>query len=163
MIPIELLARFSFFSFMDEKELKAMAMISQEVQLQAGDILVEAGAPADALYFLMEGSVPYSMSVTNEYPPDYSQDYIVGSINPEEILGISALIEPYFYTTTLRGGQACRLIEINAHALRALCEVDLQLSAELMKAVAQATLKRLNMTRVQFVAHMVETAGKQEA
>lgn len=160
MIPLELLHRFPFFSFMNEKELKAIATIAQEIQLDSGDILCEANTPANALYFLTKGNLPYYIVVTTEHIPDYRQEYFVGYINPEEIFGISALIEPYYYTATLRADRPCRVIKIDAPALRALCEVDPQLSVGLMKAVAKAAMERLQMTRVQLVAAMTEAPKK---
>jgi CRP-like cAMP-binding protein len=160
MIPVELLQRFPFFSFMDNKEMKAMAMIAQEIRLQPGDIVFETNHPADALYFLMQGSLPYYIVVTSEHLPDYHHEYFVGYINPEEIFGISALIEPYMYTTTLRAESPCRIIKINAAALRALCEVDNPLYVGLLKAVAGAAMDRLNMTRVQLAAQMVDAVDK---
>jgi CRP-like cAMP-binding protein len=156
MISIELLERFSFFSFMDEKELRAVTRIAQELQLKAGDVLCEANTPADALYFLTKGHLPYYMVVKTEHLPDYKQEYFVGDINPEEIFGISALIEPFQYTATLRAEKPCRVIKIDASALRALCEVDSHLSVGLMKAVAKAAMERLQMARVQLVAEMAE-------
>ncbi len=156
MIPIELLHRFPFFSFMDENELKAVTRIAQELQLKPGDVLCEANTPADALYFLTRGHLPYYMIVTTEHIPDYRQEYYVGEINPEEIFGISALIEPYQYTATLRADKPCRVIKIDAAALRALCDVDTKLSIGLMKAVAKAAMERLQMARVQLVAEMAE-------
>lgn len=160
MIPLELLHRFPFFSFMNEKELKAIATIAQEIQLDSGDILCEANTPANAFYFLTKGNLPYYIVVTTEHIPDYRQEYFVGYINPEEIFGISALIEPYYYTATLRADRPCRVIKIDAPALRALCEVDPQLSVGLMKAVAKAAMERLQMTRVQLVAAMTEAPKK---
>ena len=160
MIPLELLHRFPFFSFMNDKELKAIATIAQELQLNSGDVLCEANTPADALYFLTKGNLPYYIVVTTQHMPDYKQEYFVGYINPEEIFGISALIEPYYYTATLRADKPCRVIKIDAPALRALCEVDPQLSVGLMKAVAKAAMERLQMTRVQLVAEMVEAPKK---
>lgn len=160
MIPLELLHRFPFFSFMSDKELKAIATIAQELQLEPGDILCEANTPADALYFLTKGNLPYYILVTSEHIPDYRQEYFVGYINPEEIFGISALIEPHYYTATLRADKPCRVIKIDAPALRALCEVDPQLSVGLMKAVAKAAMERLQMTRVQLVAQMAEAPKK---
>jgi CRP-like cAMP-binding protein len=160
MIPLELLHRFQFFAFMNDKELKAIATIAQELQLDSGDVLCEANTPADALYFLTKGNLPYYLVVTTEHLPDYRQEYFVGYINPEEIFGISALIEPYYYTATLRADKPCRVIKIDAPALRALCEVDPQLSVGLMKAVAKAAMERLQMTRVQLVAEMAEAPKK---
>lgn len=160
MIPLELLHRFPFFSFMNDRELKAIATIAQELQLETGDVLCEANTPADALYFLTKGNLPYYIVVTTEHIPEYRQEYFVGYINPEEIFGISALIEPYYYTATLRADKPCRVIKIDAPALRALCEVDPQLSVGLMKAVAKAAMERLQMTRVQLVAEMAEAPKK---
>jgi CRP-like cAMP-binding protein len=160
MIPLELLHRFPFFSFMSEKELKAISTIAQDMQLNAGDVLCQANAPAEALYFLISGHLPYYIVVTSEHLPDYQKEYFVGYINPEEIFGISALIEPYNYTATLRADKACRVIKIEAAALRALCEIDLQMSLGLMKAVAKAAMERLQMTRIQLAAQTVEGPKK---
>lgn len=159
MISLERLQRFPFFGFMDEKELKAVATIAHEIQFNEGDIICAANTPADALYFLTKGSLPYYMLVTTENIPEYRKEYFVGDINPEEIFGISALIEPYQYTATLRADKPCRVIKIDAPALRALCEVDAHLSVGLMKAVAKAAMERLQMTRVQLVARMAEAAN----
>jgi CRP-like cAMP-binding protein len=160
MIPVELLYRFPFFSFMNEKQLKAVAMIAKEVQLEPDDVLFEANTPAGALYFLVTGNMPYYILVTSEHIPDYRKEYFVGYINPEEIFGISALIEPYYYTTTMRADKPCRVIKIDASALRALCEVDSQLYAGLLKAVAKAAMDRLNMTRVQLAAELSDVSKK---
>jgi CRP-like cAMP-binding protein len=160
MVPLELLRRFPFFSFMIDKELKALSTIAQDLRLNKGEVLVESNTPADALYFLIDGHMPYYMVVTTEHLPDYRQEYFIGYINPEEIFGISALIEPYQYTATLRAEGPCRVIKIDAAALRALCEVDAHLSVGLTKAVAKAAMERLQMTRVQVVAEMLKTAEK---
>ncbi len=152
MISPELLRRFPFFGFMQDPELKAVAMIAEELSFKKGDIIVEANKPADALYFLIDGSLPYYMAVTTENVPDYKQEYYIGDVNPGEIFGISAMIEPYFYTAALRVDKPCRVIRIDAPALRALCEVDTRLALGLMKAVAKAAMERLQMTRVQLVA-----------
>lgn len=160
MVSLDLLRRFPFFSFMDDKELKSVSQIVQELHLQIGDVLTEANRPAEALYFLIKGHIPYYMVVTSEHMPDYQQEYFIGYINPEEIVGISALIEPYQYTATLRADEPAQVIKINASALRALCEVDSHLSVGLMKAIAKAAMERLQMTRVQLVAEMLETHKK---
>lgn len=152
MVSLELLHRFPFFSFMDEKELKAIANISQELKLTSGEVLIEADTPADALYFLIDGHLPYYMVVTSERIPDYRKEYFIGYINPKEIFGISAMIEPYQYTATLRAEKPCRVIKIDAAALRALCEVDIHLAIGFMTAIAQASMERLQITRIQLVA-----------
>lgn len=157
MIALERLERFPFFAFMEEKQLKAVASIAQEVHFNEGDEICKAHTPSDALYFLTHGSLLYYMVVTSEHLPDYRKEYFIGVINPEEIFGISSLIEPHIHTATLRADKPGRLIKINASALHALCEEDVHLHIGLMKAVAKTAMNRLEMTRVQLVAQM---AGK---
>lgn len=160
MVSLDLLRRFPFFSFMDDKELKAVASIAQDLHPKANDVLIEANKPADALFFLIEGHLPYYMTVTTEHMPDYHREYFIGYINPNEIFGISALIEPYQYTATLRAETPSRVIKIEAPALRALCEVDPNLSIGLMRAITKTAMERLQMTRVQLVAEMLKASDK---
>jgi CRP-like cAMP-binding protein len=152
MISPELLRRYPFFNFMDDTQLNAVAMITEETTYKKDELLIEAGKSANQLYFLIEGSVAYFYHVTTENDPYYNKDYYISSINPGEIFGISALIEPYIFTATMRTEKASRIIQINAQALRALCEVDLRLSAGLSRAVAKAAMERLQLTRIQLIA-----------
>jgi len=152
MISPELLRRFPFFSFMDDKQLKAVAMIAEEKNYDNEVEIVVYNSPADKLFFLVEGNASYYYIVTSEHDPYYKQEYFISDFNPGEIFGISALIEPYVFTASVRAEKNCHLIEIDASALRALCEVDMQLSCGLMRAVAKAAMERLQHTRVQLIA-----------
>jgi len=152
MISPELLRRFPFFNFMDDKQLKAVAMIADEKTYNDGDEVVKHDTPASKLFFLIEGTASYYYIVTSEHDPYYKQEYFISDFNPGEIFGISALIEPYVFTASVNAEKTCHLIEIDAAALRALCEVDVQLSCGLMRAVAKAAMERLQHTRVQLIA-----------
>ncbi len=152
MISPELLRRFPFFNFMNDAQLKAVAMIAEEKDHKIGDSIIEADTPASSLYFLIEGSAAYYYIVTTEHDPYYKHEYYISDFNPGEIFGISALIEPYIYTAAVRVEKPCTLIKIDASALRALCEVDTKLSCGLMYAIAKAAMERLQHTRVQLIA-----------
>jgi CRP-like cAMP-binding protein len=152
MISTELLRRFPFFSFMNDSQLKAIAMIAEEKDYKIEDSIIEANAPASSLYFLIEGSVAYYYIVTTEHDPYYRHEYYISDFNPGEIFGISALIEPYIYTGSVRVDKECKLIKIDALALRALCQVDAKLSCGFMYAIAKAAMERLQQTRVQLIA-----------
>ena len=156
MIAIERLQHFHFFAFMEEKQLRAVAQIAQELEFLPGDVVCEAHTPSESLFFLTQGSLSYYMVVTSEYQPDYRKEYFIGLVNPDEIFGVSALIDPHQYTATLRAEVPCQVIRINAAALRALCEVDAHLCNGLMRAVAKTAMDRLEMARVQLVAHLAE-------
>jgi len=152
MISPELLRRFPFFGFMNEQELRAVAMIADEVSFNKDDLILESNQAAEKLYFIVEGSVALYHVVKTENDPSYRQEYYVSDIDAGEIFGISALIEPYIYTGTIRADKKSRVIKIDAPALRALCDVDVRLANGLMQEVAKAAMERLEQTRIQLIA-----------
>jgi len=150
MISPELLRRYPFFGFMDDSELKAVAMIAEEVGFEKDQVIFEAKRPADTLYFMEAGSAGNYFVVENG--GKIHKELYIGDINPGEIFGISALIQPYIYTATMKAEKKCRAIRIEASALRALCQVDTRLAYGLMQATAQAVMQRLEDTRIQLAA-----------
>ena len=154
MVSPELLRRYPFFNFMDDTELKAVAMIAEEVIIEKGSIIFNAKETARMLYFLEDGSATNFYIVENGGTTH--KELYIGEINPGELFGISALIEPYVYTATMRADKKCRVIQIEAASLRALCEVDTRLAYALMQATAKTVIQRLEDTRVQLAAAQVK-------
>ncbi len=152
MISPELLRRYPFFGLFGPDHLNAIAMLGEDVTFQTGDIVFETGQPADALYFLIEGCVDLHYIVVDEINTELRKDFFISEINPGEPFGISALIEPYLYTGSVRATCACRVLKFDAAGLRALCEVDPKIAAALMRQTAKAAMSRLHDTRVQLAA-----------
>lgn len=152
MISPELLRRYPFFGFLDNAELKAVAMIAEELTLEASESLFEIEQPAEALYLLMDGAIELYYVVIDDYDPTLRKEFYISDINPGEICGISALIEPYQYTSTARAACLSHLVKVESAGLRAVCEVDSHLAYRLMRQVAKSALERLHATRVQLVA-----------
>lgn len=152
MISPELLRRYPFFGLLNEAQLKAIAMISEEEPFKAGSVIFSERDPAVRLYFLTEGSIDLTNTSTPEFSTQPPKVFNAGEINPGEIFGISALIEPYVYTATATAAKDCCLIVIDAQALRGMMELDYSLGYLLMKQIAKACLERLNSARVQLAA-----------
>lgn len=155
MISTEMLRKFPFFSFMDYSQQKAVAMIADKITFEKDDVIVEAGKPAGHFYFLIDGDVGYYAVVTSEHDPYYRKEYFVTDINPGEIFGISALIEPYVFTATLKANKVSHVLQVDAASLRALCEVDSKLALGLYRTVAKTAMERLQYTRLQLAATKV--------
>lgn len=148
MVSPELLRRFPFFGFMNNQQFNAVAMITNEVTIEKGVTIIEHNRPANFLCLVIEGNVALYYVVTTENDPSYYAEYYISDINPEEIFGISALIEPYIYTGTIKASATSRVLQIDAASLRALCNVDAKLAFGLMREVARAAMQRLHDTRV---------------
>ncbi|MGD8583741.1 MAG: Crp/Fnr family transcriptional regulator [Chloroflexota bacterium] len=152
MISPEVLRRFPFFSFMRHDQLREVAMITDEVKKKKGQILFNADEDANYCYVLLEGAIDLHFIVVDENEPELRNEFVVGTINPGEVLGISAVIEPYVYTTTAVVIHDSRLLKIDAVALNELGGSDAELDNGLQRMVAKATMQRLHATRVLLAA-----------
>jgi CRP/FNR family cyclic AMP-dependent transcriptional regulator len=152
MISPELLRRYPFFGTLSDEQLRQIAMIAEEETHDEGKTLLKEKAPADDLYLLIKGSVDLIFTVDEEYRPDRHKEFTVGEINPGELFGISALIEPYVYTSDARTARSVQVIHIDGATLRQRCAADPSLACHLYSQVAKLALERLNATRIQLAA-----------
>ncbi len=152
MISPELLRRYPFFAFLDEAQLRGVAMLSEEIEVDSGTLVFETNKPAGALCLLVEGSLDLYYVVIDRDDPKVKKEFFLNEFSPGDVFGISALIEPYIYTASVRASAPSRVVTMDGTGLRALCEVDAKISAGLMKAVAKAAMERLSDTRVQLAA-----------
>lgn len=152
MVSTELLRRYPFFSFMTPDQLREVAMIGQTVSLEKGEALFEIGDTAEALYLLLSGSMDLHYMVMDENLPHLKKDFMVGSINPGEVVGISAVIEPHKLTATALATMPCELLAMDGAELRELAAEDSDLAYGLMKAIARTTMERLYSTRILLAA-----------
>ena len=152
MVTTELLRRFPFFGFMSNQQYNAVAMIAHEVTFEKGETILEHNQAANFLYLVIEGDVALYYITKIENDPSYYAEYYISDINPGEIFGISAIIEPYIYTGTMKSSTTSRVLQIDALSLRALCNVDAKLAFGLMQEVAKAAMQRLLDTRVLLVS-----------
>jgi CRP/FNR family transcriptional regulator, cyclic AMP receptor protein len=149
MISPELLRRYPFFASLDEKQLDAIAMITQEKSYPKGTLLVKENTNASVLALLIEGDIDLIFSGGGE---GAITNALVGSIAPGEVYGVSSLIEPYRYTASVKATMPVSVLEIDGQALRTLVEKDPKMGYIVMRNVAIAVLERLKYTQVELAA-----------
>lgn len=152
MISPELLRRFPFFAYLDDAQLRELAMMAEEVRFDDEVVLFEAESPADALYLLLEGVVEMHYVVIDRDDPKIRKDFYVGEVDPGEIFGMSALIPPYKMTLTAIADEPCKVVKVQAERLRELCDADAVVGYRMMRGLARTALDRLDRTRVQLAA-----------
>lgn len=152
MISIELLRRYPFFGKLGYEQLKSLAMIAEEIKLEDGQVVIEEGKPADALYFLVEGSVSLYHPVGSTQTKSGKAEVPVCDINPGEVFSISTLIEPQVLTSTGRSNGVSQVIRLCVDDLKTAFAQDPKLECLMIRCVAEAAMGRLNSTRVQLAA-----------
>ncbi len=152
MISIELLRRYPFFGRLGYKQLKSLAMMAEENELTDCQVVIEEGKPADALFFLVEGSVSLYHPVGSGQTACATTEVPVCDINPGEPFSISALIEPHVLTSTGKSNGNSRVIRLGVDDLKAAFKKDPKLECTMVRCVAEAAMGRLNSTRVQLAS-----------
>ena len=146
MVSPELLRRFVFFAGFSDEELKQLAMAGREQAASVGEVLFMEGKHAHNLYFLTEGAVEI-LNVGN----GNQESVAVSSLPAGELVGWSAVIEPYIYTATARAARPSRVIVFAGADLEKLMSDD-HFSSLLMKKIAQVIGQRLKDTRIQLLS-----------
>lgn len=157
MVTTRLLRRHLFFSQLSKEQLEAIAEIASQERYKREAILFEENTPAESLYFLHTGRIELFYTLREAFHPEDRVESRVGVIHPGEPFGISALIEPYVLTSTARTTRHCEVIRIEAEALRALLEEDVELAYLLIDQLTRAALIRLNATRQQLAEAWTRT------
>ena len=80
------------------------------------------------------------------------KQFSVGEINPGEVFGTSALVEPYELNATAKAAKRCRAIVFDALELRKLLEKDPELNAKFLLQVVKILKERIISLRVQMAA-----------
>jgi len=146
MISPELLRRYRCFATISDASLKAVAMLANEQFAPTGTDLFREGDPADALRIIVDGEVKIRYTMGN------SELRTVDTLIPGDLVGWSALVEPYKMTSVATACADTRLIAIDASRLRELCDRDPLLGYRLLEQVARLLADRLEGARVQLAA-----------
>jgi CRP-like cAMP-binding protein len=149
MVSPELLRRYPVFGVLNDAQLRAIAMVAAEKSFPSGAVIFNENVVADKLYIVTDGDVDLLYSGGGEAAVANAP---VGAIASGEIFGGSSLLEPYRYIDTAQCAKTTQVVEIDAAALRALCEVDHHLGLEVMRHILQAALERLKYTQIELAA-----------
>ncbi len=151
MVTAQDLRSLRFFQGLSQVQLEAVAAITEEVECDSDEVLLQEGLPVRMLHILLEGAADLYYS-TSADPRD---ERLVCEIEPGEVFGISALIEPYALTGTVQTVLPSRILKIDARALRALFEKDPRLGYLTMSKVAQTVMMRLHCARLKLAVNPV--------
>jgi len=146
MISPEVLRRYPYFAGVSEESLKTVAMIADEKSVPAGTQVFGEGDPADTMNIVVCGEIKVQYILGN------GERRTVDTLVDGDILGWSALVEPYKYTAVGTTSKDSQLGTIRALKLRELCDKDPLLGYRLTTQIAKLLAHRLEGARIQLAA-----------
>jgi CRP-like cAMP-binding protein len=137
---------YSCFENLTEEQLETIAEITDAVCYLPGQILFEEGLHSEKVFFLKEGDVEVIYNIGE------SGRVQVDTVSGQEVVGCSALIEPYLYTATERSLTQVEVLEVDAKALRELMQSDCQLGFMLQSQIIKILMERILTLRLKGIA-----------
>jgi CRP/FNR family cyclic AMP-dependent transcriptional regulator len=148
MVEPQIIAKFANFSDFTDDEIKAMSILANEEHYEPGQFVFHEGGEANKMYLLLQGQIEMLMNSNGAG----TQQAVVMTVQPGDIFGWSALVEPYRLTASARCATRVRVVAIAAPGLRALMAVSCALGFRLMQRACQASSARLSATRMQLLS-----------
>lgn len=136
------------FEGLSRRELAKIERASSERTLRSGEVLVREGAPANAMFVLLSGSVEVLRRDKR------GTDYVVAEIGPGELIGEIAPIEGRPRSATVRALVPCKVLVLPEPLLRT--------QPNLLINVARAMSSRLRAHSDQSLDHARERAAMGE-
>ncbi|QQS12080.1 MAG: glutaminase A [Rhodospirillales bacterium] len=136
------LAEFEFLDRLDAGGVAALARHLAAAELPAGSVLIEEGAEADSVYFLVRGVVEIGIGAVR-----------LGTVEAGNVLGEVALLGPGRRTATVRARTAVGVLVLTADAAARLHEEAPDVQRELLLAVGRSLRERLRRANLEIQAH----------
>jgi CRP/FNR family cyclic AMP-dependent transcriptional regulator len=146
MVSPEILRCYPYFGGVDMEALRAIAVISEEHTVEAGETVFQEGEPAERLYIVTRGEVDIC------YQLNTGEKRVVDTVVSGELLSWSTLVPPHRTTATAVTRGPARLLAIDGERLRELCAENDVLRAQLMTQITHTLSSRLEGARVQLAA-----------
>ena len=146
MIGSAELKRYRYFAGLPQSALDQIAWISSIRRFTVGERLLDEGARASHLMIVKSGQVDIVYHIGD------GREVTAESAVTGDVIGWSALLEPFLLTASGVGSKEGELIAMDGAKLRELCEADTWLGYQLMTEIARGLRDRLTGLRVQLAA-----------
>ncbi len=146
MAAKQVLKECGVFSTLSDAELEKVSGSILEKEYEAGTTIFQEGDNAEELLILQEGKVAVQMTLPKAQL-EMSRRITVDVVTRNEVVGWSAIVEPYMYTFTAVCLQKVRALSISGTKLRWLLRDNPEIGYEVLKGLIKVVASRLDDTR----------------
>ena len=140
-----ILAEHPFFEALEPDYLKLLTGCASNVRFDAGQYIFRRGEAANQFYLLRHGRVALEIFAP-QGPP-----ITIATLEQNDVLGWSWVVEPYYWHLDARAVEPVRAIGLDGKCLRTKCEQNHDLGYELLKRFVHLVEQRLESTRMQLL------------
>ena len=133
------------FSSLTEEEVSKLAPICSDFAVIEDAIIFTEGRNASHLYVIAEGQVALQKAIRVPHAR-HPRRTTVTVCRPGEVIGWSALVEPFTYTLSAMGWESSHLISMDASMLRRALEGNPGIGYKVMRSLSALVSRRLRQT-----------------
>ncbi len=130
-------------SDLSDKELSSIAIICTKTSVTEGDSLFLEGQRAEHIYIVTSGRIALQKSLGDSRRKAQRGEATIAFCRPDEVVGWSALVEPYLYTLSATAWEPTQLLSIRASLLRRAMELNPDVGFRIMRSLSEVMARRL--------------------
>ena len=134
-----------FQGLTDEEVSKFIPLCADFAVIEGGVVIFNEGRDASHLYLVVEGQIALQKAIRAPHARG-SRRTVVAVCRPGEVVGWSALVEPYRYTLSAAAWNSSRLIRVDSKLLRKALDTYPVIGYKVMGALSAIMSRRLRQT-----------------
>ena len=131
------------FSGLEDEELVRVAIIASEIELTEATPLFCEDQPADQIFIVTQGKIALHKALGARFGQPSGRFATVAFCSRGQIVGWSALVDPYRYTLSATAWEPCQLLGISSALLRRAMELNPGIGYRVMKCLSEVMGRRL--------------------
>ena len=147
------------FSKLSSDQLTGIAVICSETIVVEGTLLFSQGRRANRLYIVTEGLIALQMATRVPHATE-SRRTTVAICGRGEVVGWSAMVEPFQYALSAMAWEQCRLIAIDAILLRRALATNQATGFHVMQSLSEVMSRRIQQITLALVSERESTAAR---
>lgn len=143
--------RVAIFKELDENEMNLLKPLFEPFSCQAGTIILQQGAPADFLYFVVSGTVEMS------FKPYDGNPITISHVEKDGLFGWSAVVGSEEYTSSAMAIEDVEAFRIHGSDLRKFCAQHPEAGKDILEHLADGVVSRWKDAHKQVKALLVQS------
>lgn len=156
MTPKQAFKECAVFESLSDPDLDRIVALAQPSDWEAGATLFGEGSPAKDLFVLEKGKIALQMHLSTGNS-QLAKRVTVDVVTKGDVVGWSAVVEPYKYNFTAVCLEPTRLLGIDGSKLRGLLRDDYRMGYEVLRRLIQVVASRLDETRHVLISERLAT------
>ena len=130
-------------SSLNDEELSRIAIICSRISVAEGDRLFLEGQSAEHIYIVTNGRIALHKSLGDRAKLSQRGWATIAFCRTDEIVGWSALVDPFRYTLSATAWEPTQLLAIRASLLRRAMELNPDVGFRIMRSLSEVMARRL--------------------